>query len=242
MLHRTARLVAPALLLASFTPSLIAQEAADKSAERNALIHEALTAATPAIAMGATVVDWEQNVLREGDNGWTCFPTPPQLEKAPMCLDGPSMGWAEAWMNKKPFSSNAVGIAYMLAGDSGASNSDPYAEGETDDWVVAGPHLMVITPDNAGLDGVTTDPKSGGPWVMWKGTPYAHIMVPVPGQPGMHGCGCMQGGECSCPHMQGGECSCPHMQGGECSCPHMQGGECSCPHMHHGGQPMDECQ
>jgi len=24
-----------------------------------------------------------------------------------------------------------------------------------------------------------TDPKSGGPWVMWKGTPYAHVMVPV---------------------------------------------------------------
>jgi hypothetical protein len=29
------------------------------------------------------------------------------------------------------------------------------------------------------LDGMTTDPSTGGPWVMWKGTPYVHIMVPV---------------------------------------------------------------
>ena len=27
--------------------------------------------------------------------------------------------------------------------------------------------------------GLSTDPKNGGPWVMWKGTPYAHIMAPV---------------------------------------------------------------
>ena len=25
----------------------------------------------------------------------------------------------------------------------------------------------------------TLDPENGGPYVMWKGTPYAHIMVPT---------------------------------------------------------------
>ena len=29
------------------------------------------------------------------------------------------------------------------------------------------------------LDSLPTDPKNGGPWVMFKGTPYAHIMVPI---------------------------------------------------------------
>jgi hypothetical protein len=29
------------------------------------------------------------------------------------------------------------------------------------------------------LSALPTDPNNGGPWVMWKGTPYAHIMVPV---------------------------------------------------------------
>ncbi len=29
------------------------------------------------------------------------------------------------------------------------------------------------------LNGMPTDPNSGGPWVMFQGTPYAHIMIPV---------------------------------------------------------------
>ena len=173
------RLSALALLLLFMAAPLLSQEAAYESPDAEALIHDALSATTPEMAKGATVVDWEENVLKEGDNGWTCFPTPPQFEKAPMCLDEPWLAWAGAWMSKQPVNIDRVGIGYMLAGDSGASNTDPYAEGETDDWIVAGPHLMVITPNTETLDGVTTDPKSGGPWVMWKGTPYAHIMVPV---------------------------------------------------------------
>jgi hypothetical protein len=39
---------------------------------------------------------------------------------------------------------------------------------------------MVLVPDLRLLDGVSTDPNNGGPFVMWKGTPYAHIMVPTP--------------------------------------------------------------
>jgi ketosteroid isomerase-like protein len=74
-----------------------------------------------------------------------------------------------------------VGISYMLAGDDCGSNIDPYAEGPTEDneRVVSGPHLMVIVPDIELLEGIPTDPDNGGPFVMWKGTPYAHIMVPL---------------------------------------------------------------
>jgi len=153
--------------------------AQDTSPGAAAMIEEALSATTAGIAEGATVLDWENNVLKEGDNGWTCFPTPPGLESTPMCLDEPWLSWAEAWMNKGEVNIDRVGLAYMLAGDSGASNSDPYATEPTDDWVVGGPHLMVIVPDPSLLEGISTDPNNGGPWVMWKGTPYAHIMVPV---------------------------------------------------------------
>ena len=38
---------------------------------------------------------------------------------------------------------------------------------------------MVLTPDTKQLDALPTDWHSGGPWVMWKGTKYAHIMVPT---------------------------------------------------------------
>ena len=84
-----------------------------------------------------------------------------------------------------------VGIAYMLEGDTGASNTDPYAQARTGDnnWVVSGPHTMVLVPDPKQLDGLSTDPNNGGPFVMWKGTPYAHIMVPM----GKHGAGSHMG-------------------------------------------------
>ncbi len=38
---------------------------------------------------------------------------------------------------------------------------------------------MILVPDPAMLEGISTDPDNGGPYVMWKGTPYAHIMIPV---------------------------------------------------------------
>ena len=46
-------------------------------------------------------------------------------------------------------------------------------------WIVTGPHIMILPTDVAQLDAYPTDWTKGGPWVMWKGTPYAHIMVPM---------------------------------------------------------------
>jgi hypothetical protein len=142
---------------------------------------DALRAAWPGMAAGAQVVDWDGNTLQEGDNGYVCLPTPPMLAgTAPMCMDAEWMEWADAWQNKKDFAADRIGISYMLAGDEGASNIDPYAEGPTGDneWIVEGPHLMIIAPPGM-LDSFPTDPQSGGPYVMWKDTPYEHLMVPV---------------------------------------------------------------
>ena len=144
-------------------------------------ITDALNAAWPGMAVDATVVDWEGNVLREGSNGYTCMPTPPTLNgTAPMCMDSGWMEWADAWQNKKEYASESLSISYMLAGDGGASNTDPYAEGPTDDneWIREGAHLMLLAPA-ALLEAFPTDPQNGGPYVMWKGTPYAHLMVPI---------------------------------------------------------------
>jgi hypothetical protein len=38
---------------------------------------------------------------------------------------------------------------------------------------------MIIVPDPALLAGVPTDPENGGPWIMWQGTEYVHVMVPL---------------------------------------------------------------
>ncbi len=144
-------------------------------------VADALSAAWPGMAEDATVVDWDGNVLKEGTNGYTCMPSPPTVG-GPMCLESEWMKWAEAWQNKTDFTAEALGISYMLAGDrnGGSSNIDPYAEGPTDDneWIVEGAHLMILAPGEL-LDAFPTDPNNGGPYVMWKGTPYAHLMVPI---------------------------------------------------------------
>ena len=166
------------LAMAAFLPvAAAAQQAADKGAK----ITEALRAAPSGIAAHATAKEWDGTVLRKGDDAWTCYPSPHNMPNSPMYMDAVWAKWGEAWMNKKPFKADRIGLAYMLMGDSGSSNTDPYATKPTADnkWVVEGPHLMIIAPDSRMLEGISDDPHSGGPYVMWKGTPYEHIMLPV---------------------------------------------------------------
>ena len=152
-------------------------------------IANAMEAAPSAISAKATILDWpategeQPPLLRAGSNGWTCFPDFPESNgNDPMCLDATWTKWVDAYLAHKDVSISTVGVAYMIApGGGDASNTDPYAMKATPDnqWSHHPPHLMIAVPDLKSLDGLPTDPKNGGPWVMWKGTPYAHIMAPV---------------------------------------------------------------
>lgn len=145
-------------------------------------VAKATSAAPPDIGRHAAVMDMvsgEMKEVRPGTNGWVCMVNP---QGDPMCLDKTWQAWGDAWMNKKdPPKPGSVGVAYMLKGDRGASNTDPYATKASADnqWVVTGPHVMILPTEASQLDAYPTDWKQGGPWVMWKGTPYAHIMVPM---------------------------------------------------------------
>src|SRR5712664_2649138 len=148
-----------------------------------AIIAKAMSAAPPDVAKHATIMgtgaDGKMKELRAGTNGWMCML---DLAGDAMCLDKEWQAWGDAWMNKKdPPKPKAVSVAYMLKGDKGASNTDPYATKSTADnqWVVSGPHIMILPTDAGQLDAYPTDWTKGGPWVMWKGTKYAHIMVPT---------------------------------------------------------------
>jgi len=178
MTHRT-----PALLLAAGALLLLVQPAAAQNNEK--IIKNALSAAPAGIAAHAAVMDFDGNILREGTNGYTCLPDMPDVPgNSPMCLDETWLAWAGAWMNKMdPPPVTEVSIAYMLQDDSPVSNIDPFATEPTADneWIVnTGPHLMILVPDPASLEGMSDDPGPG-PFVMWKGTPYVHIMVPTAG-------------------------------------------------------------
>ena len=158
-------------------------------------IKNAMSAAPDSVASAATIMDWPATEggkpvqLRAGKNGWVCYPSTPAATGAvgqdPMCLDAEFQKWAGAWMSKKPPKLTGVAVAYMLQGDRGASATDPFATTASPtnpkDWVVAGPHIMVTAPNTAALNALPGVPTGGLPWVMWKGTPYAHVMVPVKG-------------------------------------------------------------
>jgi len=84
---------------------------------------------------------------------------------------------------KKEPPKGVVGIAYMLAGGSDASNTDPHATAPMQEgkWVETGPHLMVFNIGSAieNYPDQGDQPDTGAPYVMWAGTPYEHLMLPV---------------------------------------------------------------
>lgn len=169
-----ARTLAILALVFGVAAPAVAQDASDPEAK----ISYAESAGIPEIASEATILDANGDVIREGSNGWTCMYIP----DAPMCLDRQWMAALGAMMSgSQEFVPTTIGISYMLQGDAGASNTDPFASGptETNDWVVTGPHVMIISPDPATLADVPTEPSGGGPYVMWAGTPYAHVMIPL---------------------------------------------------------------
>lgn len=175
-------------LMAAFVMSFVllgATEAkrkrAAKKESKTAKIARAMRAAPPFVSQNATIVDLDGTVLRSGSNGWTCQPGVAPGDYHPVCNDDTWMRLFKAVGNKSGFKTNRIGISYMLEGDMNVSNSNPYATDPNngDVWIEEGPHLMILVPNPKMFQGISSDPYSGGPYVMWKDTPYAHIMVPV---------------------------------------------------------------
>ncbi len=138
------------------------------------------SAAHPGISMNATVMDVDGTVLKQGSNDWTCMPGTKPGDTHPMCNDAVWAKVMAAAANGTAPQIDRIGISYMLQGDSNVSNTNPAATDPKngDVWVQEGPHLMIFAPKEM-LKGISDDPYNGGPYVMWKDTPYAHIMVPI---------------------------------------------------------------
>lgn len=157
-----------------------------RAIEPDAAIKSALSAAPAGLAQGAAVVaaapGGAMRSLRPGSNGFTCMPDNPATPGPdPMCADANGMEWVTALLGRQAPPAK-VGLIYMLAGGTVVSESDPYARRPAagKGWVTTGPHLMVV--GSAGLlhnypAGGTSD--TGLPYVMWAGTPYAHLKIPV---------------------------------------------------------------
>ena len=167
---------------------LIAYAATPALADADAdMIKSAEAAAPIAVSGGAAIyamdADGKMRTLREGSNGWWCMPdTPSTPGPDPMCGDANAMEWAMAWIGKTEPPKGKVGFMYMLSGGADASNTDPYAAGPTADnnWIMTGPHVMIMNATEL-MAGYPTGakPDTTKPYIMWPGTPYAHLMVPV---------------------------------------------------------------
>jgi len=151
------------------------------ASDKEAMITSAESAGPVAVTADATIKASDGTVLRKGSSSYTCYPQQDII--GPMCNEPVWDTLLDAMLNKKNFKPNKFSVSYMLAGEGsalGVSNSDPHATepGKSKDWVKEGPHLMIVVPDRAMLEGLSTNPNDPV-YVMWKDTPYAHIMVKI---------------------------------------------------------------
>jgi hypothetical protein len=172
------------LFFASILASTSMVYAQNAMMDDKALLSKLKEAAPAPVVEHATIMnmgsDNKMKVIQEGNNGWTCMS--PQ-GAAPMCADKAAMEWAQAWQSKGP-APQKLGFIYMLNGDNGASNTDPYATKEAPDnnWIKTGSHVMIVGAEAKGmLQAYPRDakPDPTKPYVMWVGSPYEHLMLPV---------------------------------------------------------------
>lgn len=152
------------------------------------LIASAERAAPSSVSSKATIIAMDaqgaMRTLRGGSNGWTCMPDNPATPGPDsMCMDAAAFDWAKAWMGKGTPEAGRIGFMYMLEGGTDASNVDPYASAPSDDnaWIETGAHVMIVGADDAfyAMYPSDPDPDTSVPYVMWEGTPYQHLMIPV---------------------------------------------------------------
>ena len=199
------------LFIAAFIEGTSAEHAhaqsAKQPASRDAKIANALAAGPEEITRNATVRDWPAKpgealtLLRQGTNGWVCLSDDPATPgNDPACMDSSFYGAFAAYLAGQTPKLTQVGYAYMLTSDAEGSNTDPMAESatSTNQWHHVGPHVMIAYPDPKLLEGLPTKPTGFGPYVMFPGTPIAHVMLPVQSgyaKPGSHNAGGQSGGK-----------------------------------------------
>jgi hypothetical protein len=197
-LNRAFRLTAAAALLScgvliqaadTAKPAAAKAEPAKAAAPTDKeIIASAMSAAPAKVAQAATIAamnpDGSMRTVRKGTNGFTCMPDAPNTPGPdPMCMDKSSMEWVHALVGHKPPPAGKIGFMYMLAGGTDASNTDPYAEKpqSNNHWIKTGPHVMVLGAEAAFYEQYPkgADPDTSTPYVMWAGTPYQHLMIPI---------------------------------------------------------------
>ncbi len=118
--------------------------------------------------------------LRAGANGFTCSVIPDSMD-TPYCGDKHARAWFAALLTGQPKPPNTEpGVSYMMQG--GVHDETPVGDivmekGVNTKEVREPPHWMLMWPIDAAASGLPTRPNPSGVYVMFAGTPYAHLMV-----------------------------------------------------------------
>jgi hypothetical protein len=144
----------------------------------------ALSAAPARIAKEAGVMvygaDGKLIEVKSSTNGFICIPTIMNLPiPDPICMDAASNQWMNDIMGNAPKPSNTVpGIAYMARGGSHyEKNGKVVMSGEGAKVTKEPPHWMIMWPFDAAASKLPLVPNPSGVYIMFEGSPYAHLMV-----------------------------------------------------------------
>ena len=156
-----------------------------KGMSKDQLVELALSAAPPDIAKDATAMvpgeDGKMVEGKKGTNGFTCFPdVDGQDVPDPICTDPAASQWVGDLMSGAPKPTNTVpGIAYMGRGGwhfekDGKIVMKPEAGAKR---VKEPPHWMVFWAFDTKTTGLQNLPNPMGTYIMFEGSPYAHLMI-----------------------------------------------------------------
>jgi hypothetical protein len=119
-------------------------------------------------------------IVRPGTNGFTCTLMADETH-TPTCANAQGFKWLVAATARKPAPpTGAGGVAYMAKGSTHYETPEgeivmaPSAKTKS---VREPPHWMLLTPLDPAATGIPGRPNAGGAYIMFTGTPYAHLMV-----------------------------------------------------------------
>jgi hypothetical protein len=165
-----------------------------QSDSTEAEISQALSAAPASIAAHASVTvlgaQGSRKELRSGTNGWTCVTGDSNLHDDgiahhPACFDKYGLEWIVNYFAGREPNPDHVGYSYMLQGGSSWSNTDPQATKlapSQKDYIRMPPHIMILSAKVANASGLPSrqsNPDADKPFVMFGGTSFAIVIIPV---------------------------------------------------------------
>lgn len=187
-MRAAAAMVAGAFILASPARSQMAHPPGMTHAQ----VVSAASAGAPASVSRNAAISWidsagSMHEMRAGTNGFTCFIAVPDPFGGPICGDPVATAWFGALLTGQsgPPAASAPGVAYMARGgvhyeDAKRNvlmehNLSKHAAGTR--RVLERAHWMLMYPFDSAATGLPTRENGTGSYIMFTGTPWAHLMI-----------------------------------------------------------------